>query len=89
MELDYIDNWPPNSPDLNPIETVWRILKSRVKLHHSMDHKQLRRAIEIEWDRITIAEINAAILGSKEHPRRHMRERLVQCFERNGLSTEN
>ena len=48
MELDYIDDWPANSPDLNPIENVWRILKSRVKLHHAMDHKQLRKAIEME-----------------------------------------
>ena len=33
IELDYIDNYPPNSLDLNLIENVWRILKSRVKLH--------------------------------------------------------
>ena len=48
-DLDFIDNWPPNSPDLNPIENVWRILKSRVKLYKSMTYQQLRRAIEREW----------------------------------------
>ena len=52
MELDYIDDWPANSPDLNLIENVWRILKSRVKLYHSMDYKQLRKAIELEWNAI-------------------------------------
>ena len=52
IDLDFIDDWPPNSPDLNPIENVWRILKSRVKLHHSMTHQELRKAIEDEWNAI-------------------------------------
>ena len=52
IDLDFIDDWPPNSPDLNPIENVWRILKSRVKLHYSMSHQQLKKAIKDEWDRI-------------------------------------
>ena len=89
MNLDYIDNWPPNSPDMNPIETVWRILKSRVKLHKSLDFKQLRRAIQEEWDHITIEEINEAILGSKKHPNRHMHARFEQVVERRGFATEN
>ena len=89
MDLDFIDNWPPNSPDLNPIETVWRILKSRVKLHCSMNYKELRKAIEYEWAQITLDEINEAILESKKHPRRHMHERAQQCYERNGYATEN
>ena len=96
MDLDYIDDWPANSPDLNPIENVWRILKSRVKLHHSMTHQQLRDAIEEEWDRIEQWEIDEYILGSNRRGPKggkldkdcHMQKRVEQCKERDGLSTE-
>ena len=98
MELDYIKDWPPNSPDLNPIENVWRILKSRVKLHHSMTHQQLRKAIEKEWNNISYEEINEVIFGrprgrDKGHRGAkgkdcHIQQRIEQCIDRNGLSTE-
>ena len=52
MELNYIDDWSVNLSDLNFIENVWRILKSRVKLHYAMDYKQLRKVIEKEWNAI-------------------------------------
>lgn len=68
MELEYIDDWPANSLDLNPIENVWRILKSRVKLHYSMNFRQLRAAIETEWRKIEQWEINKCILGSNRGP---------------------
>ncbi len=97
-DLDFIDNWPPNSPDLNPIENVWRILKSRVKLHKSMTYQQLRRAIEREWWAITDEEINECILGRKRGPNKgkggkkgndcHIQTHIEQAIEREGLSTE-
>ena len=89
MELDYIDDWLLNSPDLNPIENVWKIFKSRVKLHHTASPHELRKAIEDVWKEITVEEVNECILGSKKHPNRHMHPRFQMCVDNNGLSTEN
>ncbi len=58
MELEFIENWPHKSPESNPIENVWRILKSRVKLHKYLTSRQLRQAMEEEWKKITLKEIN-------------------------------
>ena len=37
------------SPDLNPIENVWNILKANVHTHDPKDLQQLRKAIAVEW----------------------------------------
>ena len=60
-----IDDWPANSPDLKPNENFWRILKSRVKLHKAMNAKELRKAIEVKWNRIEKWEISERTLDSK------------------------
>jgi DDE superfamily endonuclease len=53
---------PPQSPDLNPIETIWRLVKQRLKNRSLiLDPDVLRRCIEEEWDKITMDEINEAI----------------------------
>jgi hypothetical protein len=69
---------PPESPDLNPIETIWRTIKQRLKNRGLiLDPTELRRAIQEEWDNITLEEINRAIDS--------MPERVAELNERNGL----
>jgi DDE superfamily endonuclease len=68
----------PESPDLNPIETIWRTIKERLKNRGLiLDPTELRRAIQEEWDNITLEEINRAIES--------MPKRVAELNERNGL----
>jgi hypothetical protein len=46
--------WPANSPDLNPIENVWRLLKYRIGKRFPKTIDELRQYLIEEWDRLTI-----------------------------------
>jgi hypothetical protein len=69
QRISYID-WPPYSPDLNPIEHVWSLLKARL---HSMfpelfilrknnaDIAEFTECLQKAWAAITQDEIRAII----------------------------
>jgi hypothetical protein len=42
-QLEFIPDWPAKSPDLSPIKNVWRLLKSRVKLHAAQTVEELKK----------------------------------------------
>src|SRR5271169_3045991 len=44
-------NWPPNSPDLNPIENVWKILKDAVQHYRKRPRtlEEMNKALQEEW----------------------------------------
>ena len=52
---------PPQSPDLNPIEAIWNIIKQRMRNKPYKDIEDLKRQLQYEWGRITREEVQARI----------------------------
>ncbi|KAG2456338.1 TCB1 transposase, partial [Polypterus senegalus] len=46
-------NWPANSPDLNPIENLWDIVKRKLRNTRPNTLDELKAAIEASWASIT------------------------------------
>jgi DDE superfamily endonuclease len=72
--------WPPNSPDLNPIENIWSVLKQNVEKHAVKTKDVLIRTVEAEWSSLDMNLIRKKI-GS-------MKNRIEQVLSRNGLKCD-
>ena len=57
--------WPPNSPDLNPVDyCVWSALERNVYRERRFENTiELKEAILQEWEALSQAVINNAING--------------------------
>jgi len=58
--------WPANSPDLNPIETLWNWIKDIIQEKHPEVHRsypRLKNAVREAWEAITHVEIQELIRG--------------------------
>ena len=64
-EIKLVDH-PPYSPDLNPIEFLWKIAKDYVEKIGPKDLDSLKRMIEEAWDQIDLLTIQKSILCVKE-----------------------
>jgi hypothetical protein len=52
---------PAQSPNLNPIEACWQIVKQRLRGGTWQTVAEFKAAIQREWDRVTIAQIRRRI----------------------------
>jgi hypothetical protein len=73
---------PSSSPDLNPIENVWSVIKQRIKACSMFPStiEEMKVAVQEEWDRLQPADFNKYIDS--------MPERLQQLKERRGMQTQ-
>jgi len=69
--------WPPNSPDLNPVDyKVWSVMQEKVYKKRIKDIDKLRACILTAWDEMDRRIIDAAI--------RQWCTRLRECIKAKG-----
>ena len=59
-------NWPANSPDLNPIENIWSLLKNRIGKHFPKTREEVKAAVEKEWNLLKDTEMFDFVKSMKE-----------------------
>lgn len=79
-EIEILDPWPANSPDLNIIENLWHTLKERVYRRTFKNEQGLFRIVKDEWEKVEMEEIHNLVLS--------MPNRLQQVRDRDGGNTD-
>lgn len=76
------DIWPPNSPDLNPMDySVWSILETKVCSKRYATVEQLKNALLKAWDEITVEQLTTIV--------DNFPKRLNACIKSRGSNFEN
>jgi len=69
--------WPPNSPDLNPVDyKIWSLVQERVYQQPISNIEELRERIVLVWEALDQHVIDTAV--------RQWRERLLACVKAKG-----
>jgi len=77
--------WPPNSPDLNPVDySVWRVLQERVYRSRITDTDALKTRLIDEW-----AQFDQSIVDAAISQWRQSRHRLGACVRAHGAHFEH
>jgi len=69
-------NWPPRSPDLNPIENLWALIQELVSNHGPADKEELTAFVLQVWDAIPQSVVDNYV--------RSFADRVNECIAKEG-----
>ena len=64
-EVPEVIDWPSNSPDANPIENLWSVIKRRVEKRGPSNLNELNKFLYDEWNKVDMLIINNLIKSMK------------------------
>jgi transposase len=78
-----LPQWPPHSPDLNPIENLWAIIKRALgsSLADTLENNEENREIVFDFVKATAREVEPEVFTNLV---KSFEKRLEICVERNG-----
>jgi transposase len=50
--------WPAQSPDMNPIETLWDLMENKMKERRPSNLEELWELLQATWSSFTVEELN-------------------------------
>ena len=56
-------NWPPQSPDLNPIEHLWDILDKKIDKSNVTSQDTLWEQIQAAWQEISLDTLKKLVMS--------------------------
>jgi transposase len=82
-EVPELLDWPSNSPDVNPVENLWSIIKRRVEKRKPINLDELDKFLHEEWAKIDLVTLSNLVKSMKSRCllllNRREKESIINC----------
>ena len=78
-KVELLAAWPPNSPDLSPIENAWAIVQAKVDAAGCKDFEEFKQTVVREWKGLPMSTMKYLMSS--------LRSRVHECLELQGQKT--